>query len=115
LNYGQCDVLQSLPGKAKPALVMRTGAGNPYNPQSHRVMFHIPACDDDPVLPAVRMDAACVVVNLLLLPGEPDLHRQTTRNISRLLPLCDQYGMPLMIEPLGDAAERGAPLLAFPP
>jgi DhnA family fructose-bisphosphate aldolase class Ia len=33
MNHGQCDVLQSLPGKQKPALVMRTDAGNPYNPQ----------------------------------------------------------------------------------
>jgi DhnA family fructose-bisphosphate aldolase class Ia len=100
MNYGQCDVLQRLPGKTKPALVMRTDAGNPYNPQAHRVMFNILAADDDPVLPAVRMDAACVVANLLLLPNEPDLHRQTIHNISRLRPLCEKYGMPLMIEPL---------------
>jgi DhnA family fructose-bisphosphate aldolase class Ia len=100
MNYGQADVLQRLPGKSKPALVMRLDAGNPYNPQSHRVMFNILVCDDDPVLPAVRMDAACVVANLLLLPGEPDLHRQTIHNISRLRPFCDKYGMPLMIEPL---------------
>jgi DhnA family fructose-bisphosphate aldolase class Ia len=100
MNFGQSDVLQSLPGKDKPALVMRTDAGNPYNPQTHRVMFNVLACEDDPVLPAVKMDAACVVVNLLLLPGEPDLHRQTITNISRVRPLCEQYGMPLMIEPL---------------
>jgi DhnA family fructose-bisphosphate aldolase class Ia len=100
MNYGQCDLLQRLPGKEKPALVMRTDAGNPYNSQTHRVMFNILACGDDPVLPAVRMDAACVVANLLLLPGEPDLHRQTIENISSLRPLCDKYGMPLMIEPL---------------
>ena len=99
MNYGQADVLQTMPGP-KPALVMRMDAGNPYNPQSHRVMFNVLACAEDPVLPAVRMDAACVVANLLLLPGEPDLHRQTIENIGRLRPLCDQYGMPLMIEPL---------------
>lgn len=109
MNFGQCDVLQSLPGKDKPALVMRTDAGNPYNPQTHRVMFNVFACEDDPVLPAVRLDAACVVANLLQLPGEPDLHRQTIVNISRLRPLCDKYAMPLMIEPLVMRAneERG--------
>lgn len=100
MNYGQCDILQNLPMQHKPALVMRTDAGNPYNPVRHAVTFDDLACQDDPVLPAVRMDAACVVANLILMPGEPDLYRQCIRNISRLRPLCDQYGMPLMIEPL---------------
>jgi DhnA family fructose-bisphosphate aldolase class Ia len=100
MNFGQADVLQELPGRDKPALVMRTDAGNPYNAARHRVMFDILACDVDPVLPAVRMDAACVVANLLLMEDEPDLHRQTVRNISRLRHFCDRYAMPLMVEPL---------------
>lgn len=100
MNYGQADLLQNIPGKDKPALVMRTDVGNPYNATTHRVMFNILACEEDPVLPAVRLDAACVVANLLLLPGEPDLHRQTIRNIARLRGFCDRYAMPLMIEPL---------------
>ncbi len=100
MNFGQADVLQTMLQRAKPVLVMRTDVGNPYNPQSHRIMFNIPAYSDDPVLPAVRMDAACVVANLLLVPNEPDLHRQTIRNISRIRVCCDQYAMPLMIEPL---------------
>jgi DhnA family fructose-bisphosphate aldolase class Ia len=49
---------------------------------------------------AVRLDAACVVVNLLLLPDQPDLHRQCIDNICRLKPACEAAGMPLMIEPL---------------
>ena len=100
MNFGQADVLQNIPGKNKPALVMRTDAGNPYNAVRHRVMFDILACDVDPVLPAVKMDAACVVANLLFLADEPDLHRQTVRNISRLRHFCDRYAMPLMVEPL---------------
>ncbi len=100
MNYGQADVLQKIPGKHKPALVMRTDAGNPYNAQTHRHMFNIPAHMEDPVLAAVQVDAACVVVNLLLLPDEPELHMQTVRNISKIRELCTQYGMPLMIEPL---------------
>lgn len=99
-NYGQADVLQSIPGKHKPALVMRVDVGNPYNPQTHKVMFNILQNDEEPILEALRLDAACVVVNLLLLPGEPDLHRQTIANISRLRGLCEKYGMPLMVEPL---------------
>ena len=46
------------------------------------------------------MDAACVVVNLFMLPDEPDLFRQCVSNIARVRADCDRYGMPLMIEPL---------------
>jgi DhnA family fructose-bisphosphate aldolase class Ia len=100
MNYGQSDLLQSIPGKHKPALVLRLDTGNPYNPQTHRVMFNILQNEAEPILAALRMDAACVVCNLLLLPGEPDLHRQTVQNISRVRAECDKYGLPLMIEPL---------------
>jgi DhnA family fructose-bisphosphate aldolase class Ia len=52
------------------------------------------------IIGALKADAACVVCNLLLMPGEPDLHRQTALNAARLRAACDHYGMPLMIEPL---------------
>ena len=52
-----------------------------------------------PGLPAVR-DAAAVVVNLFMLPDEPELFRQCVENISRVREACRKYGMPLMIEPL---------------
>jgi DhnA family fructose-bisphosphate aldolase class Ia len=100
MNYGQSDVLQRIPGKTKPALVMRTDVGNPYNAQTHKVMFNGLQNSEEPILEAIRMDASCVVCNLLLLPDEPELHRQTIVNISRLRGQCDKYGMSLMIEPL---------------
>ncbi|MGD8807152.1 MAG: aldolase [Chloroflexota bacterium] len=100
MNYGQADVLQSIPGKNKPALVLRVDAGNPYNPMTHKVMYNILQDENNPILGALQMDAACVVCNLLLLPGEPDLHRQTIRNIGLLRTECDKYAMPMMIEPL---------------
>ncbi len=100
MNYGQSDVLQSIPGKHKPALVLRVDVGNPYNPTTHEVLYNILQDENNPILGALRMDAACVVCNLLLLPGEPDLHRQTVRNIGLLRTECDKYGMPMMIEPL---------------
>ena len=100
MNYGQADVLQRIPGREKPALVMRIDCGNTYNAAKHSVMFDILAAEPDPVLPAVKMDAACVVCNLILMADEPELHRQTISNIARIRPLCEQYGMPLMIEPL---------------
>ncbi|RIX82305.1 class I fructose-bisphosphate aldolase [Acidovorax cavernicola] len=100
LNYGQSDLLQNRPGRERPALVMRLDMGNPYNATRHRVMWALLQNQDDPVLPAVQMDAACVVVNLFMLPDEPDLFRQCVQNIARVRADCDRYGMPLMIEPL---------------
>lgn len=100
MNIGQADLLQSIPGPRKPALVLRTDAGNPYNATTHKVMFNQLVHWDEPILGALKLDAACVVCNLLLVPGEPDLHRQTVLNAGRLRAVCDHYGMPLMIEPL---------------
>ena len=100
MSIGQCDILQNISDKHKPALVMRVDVGNPYNPTTHEVMYNILQDESNPILGALRMDAACVVCNLLLLPGEPDLHRQTVRNIGLVRTECDKYGMPLMIEPL---------------
>jgi fructose-bisphosphate aldolase, class I len=104
MNYGQADLLQGRAGRDKPALVMRLDMGNPYNATTHRVMWAVLQNEHDPVLPAVQMDAACVVVNLFMLPGEPDLFRQCVANIARVRADCDRYGMPLMIEPLVMAA-----------
>ncbi|MCM4164622.1 MULTISPECIES: class I fructose-bisphosphate aldolase [unclassified Arenibacter] len=99
-NYGQSDILQNIPGKDKPALVMRVDVGNPYNAEVHKVMYSALQNENEPILEALKMDAACVVCNLLLLPGEPDLHRLSIKNISKIRSECDKYGMPLMIEPL---------------
>jgi class I fructose-bisphosphate aldolase len=100
MNYGQADLLQAVPGKDKPALVMRIDMGNPYNKQRHRSMWAVLQNEADPLIGALQMDAACVVVNLFMLPDEPDLFRQCVSNIARVRADCDRYGMPLMIEPL---------------
>jgi DhnA family fructose-bisphosphate aldolase class Ia len=100
MTYGQADLLQSRPEKGKPALVMRIDMGNPYNDQRHRVMWSQLQNHDEPIVGALEMDAACVVVNLFMLPDEPELFRQCVENISRVRADCHRYGMPLMIEPL---------------
>lgn len=100
MAYGQADLLQSRPEKDKPALVMRIDMGNPYNDQRHRVMWSILQNHDDPIIGALELDAACVVVNLFMLPDEPELLRQCVENIARVRAACQKYGMPLMIEPL---------------
>ena len=105
LSPGQAPLLQRLPGPAKPALVLRTDVANVYGPSPPPVLWS--ELVEDAVARAVRLDAACVVVNLLSLPGEPELYRQCVRNISLLRVACDPLGMPLMVEPLamkqGDA------------
>jgi DhnA family fructose-bisphosphate aldolase class Ia len=53
-----------------------------------------------PVELAVRLDAACVVVNLLLMPDEPEMYHDCVRNLCRIKPACEHFGMPLMVEPL---------------
>ncbi|AGA11222.1 aldolase [Sinorhizobium meliloti] len=100
MNYGQADLLQDLPGKDKPALVMRIDMGNPYNRIRHRDMWAVLQNEAEPLIGALAMDAACVVVNLFMLPDEPDLFRQCVQNIARVRADCDKYRMPLMIEPL---------------
>jgi DhnA family fructose-bisphosphate aldolase class Ia len=98
--YGQADLLQSRPEKDKPALVMRIDMGNPYNDRRHRVMWSMLQDAEEPIIGALEMDAAAVVVNLFMLPDEPELFRQCVENISRVRAACEKYGMPLMIEPL---------------
>ena len=98
LSTGQARLLQSIPGKRKPGLVLRTDAANIYGSVLPRFLFS--ELISQPVEEAVRHDAVAVCVNLLLLPGQPELHHQCVRNVTQLKTECDKYGMPLMVEPL---------------
>src|SRR5207247_4046750 len=62
LTVGQAHYLQSLPGKEKPALVLRTDVANVYGTQLPRALFSRMIAE--PVEQALRLDASCVVVNL---------------------------------------------------
>jgi fructose-bisphosphate aldolase, class I len=97
LSPGQARHLQSIPGP-KPALVLRTDVANAYAPELPRALFS--ELVEDAVGAALRLDAACVVVNLLLLPDQPELHHACVRNVSALRAACEPVGMPLMVEPL---------------
>ena len=105
LTIGQAPLLQALPGRSKPALVLRTDVANVYGDRVPAVAYS--RLIDDPVEQALRLDAACVVVNLFGIPGMDDLQRQCLDNILRLKPRCERYGMPLMIEPLVMKTDRG--------
>ncbi len=112
LTIGQAHYLQSVPGKDKPALVLRTDVANVYGKNLPRALYrpmymgkNLPRAlysrmIEDPVAQALRLDAACVVVNLFNIPGEPEVTDQCIQNILKIKPLCDHYAMPLMIEPL---------------
>jgi class I fructose-bisphosphate aldolase len=98
LTVGQAELLQRIPGKLKPALVLRTDVANVYGRELPRTLFS--RMIEAPVEQAIRLDAACVVVNLFRIPDQPEVTDQCIQNILRLKPGCDRYGFPLMIEPL---------------
>jgi DhnA family fructose-bisphosphate aldolase class Ia len=98
LSPGLAPILQSIPGKAKPSLVLRTDIANVYGKTLPRYTFS--RLIEQAVEQALLLDAACVVVNLFLLPDQPELHAQCVDNICRLKAQCNHYGMPLMVEPL---------------
>ncbi len=98
LTLGQARLLQSVPGKAKPALVLRTDVANVYgNPlDTHVFSRHVPHAIEE----AVRLDAVAVCVNLMQLPGRPEIREACIRSIVELRAEATRYGMPLMVEPL---------------
>jgi fructose-bisphosphate aldolase, class I len=98
LTVGQAELLQRIPGKSKPALVLRTDVANVYGKDLPRTLFS--RMIERPVEQAIRLDAVCVVVNLFRIPGQPEATDQCIQNILKLKPECDQYNIPLMIEPL---------------
>lgn len=98
LSPGQAALLQQRPGKDKPALVVRTDVANVYGTPLPRQLFS--RAFPDAVEQAVRLDAACVVANLLSLPDQPDVLGQCIDVIMQLRRACTRYGMPLMVEPL---------------
>jgi class I fructose-bisphosphate aldolase len=108
LSRGQASLLQRIPGPAKPALVLRTDVANVYGRKGVDREYLWSELVENAVEQAVALDAACVVANILLLPGQPELVQACVRNVSRLRASCDPVGMPLMVEPLAmKAGETG--------
>jgi fructose-bisphosphate aldolase, class I len=97
LPPGTAPLLQGIKG-VKPALVLRTDVANVYGSSLPRTLMS--ELISGAVEQAVKLDAACVVVNLLLLPDQPELHRDCVRNVCQLKLEADRAGMPLMVEPL---------------
>lgn len=98
LTIGQAPLLQGIAGREKPSLVLRTDVANVYGKELPRTLFS--RMIEQPVEQALRLDAACVVVNLFRIPDQPEVTDQCIQNILKIKPDCDRYGMPLMVEPL---------------
>ena len=98
LTVGQAPLLQAVRGRFKPSLVLRTDVANVYGKELPRALFSRMIAE--PVEQALRLDAACVVVNLFRIPDQPEVSDQCIQNILAIKPQCDRYAMPLMVEPL---------------
>ncbi len=111
LTPGQAPVLQRLPQRDKPALILRADVANVYGKEldDHIFSVHFP----DVVEQAIRLDAVCVVANLLQLPGRPAVREQCIRTIMDIRAQAARYDLPLMVEPLvmRDNAEAGGYLV----
>jgi DhnA family fructose-bisphosphate aldolase class Ia len=98
LTVGQAHYLQSIPGKDKPALVMRTDVANVYGQELPDYLFS--RMIEEAIEQALNLDAACVVVNLFCIPNHAEVTDHCIQNILKLKPQCERYSIPLMIEPL---------------
>jgi fructose-bisphosphate aldolase, class I len=98
LTVGQARLLQEKPDRSKPALVLRTDIANVYGDplDTHLFSAHLP----DAVEQALRLDAVCIVANLIHLPDHPEIREANIRTILALTGEAQRYGMPLMVEPL---------------
>ena len=98
LTPGTAPILQAIPGKARPALVLRTDIAKCLREPSAKKLFSV--IIEDVVEQAIMLDAACVVVNLLMLPNQPELHEACIKNISTLKGLVRRLECRLWSNPL---------------
>lgn len=98
LTQGQAPVLQAIPGKAKPSLVLRVDTANVYGKSLPDVRYNVIIAEA--IETAVRLDAACICINLFKVPGAPEVQQQCVQNIMSVVPAAHRLGMPIMIEPL---------------
>lgn len=98
LTLGHARLLQRIPGKQKPALILRADVANVYgNPlDAHLFSHHVPNAVEE----AVRLDAVAVCANLMHVPGRPEIRESNIGSIMALREHATRHGMPLMIEPL---------------
>jgi fructose-bisphosphate aldolase, class I len=101
LTVGQAPLLQRIPGRQKPALVLRTDVANVYGNELPERLFSLTI--GRAVEQAIRLDAACIVVNVFDLPDRAEVREACLRNVAELKPEAEMAGIPLMVEPLAMA------------
>jgi fructose-bisphosphate aldolase, class I len=69
LTVGQARHLQEIPGRQKPSLVLRVDVANVYGKELPRTLYS--RMIEDPVEQALRLDAACICVNLFRIRTNP--------------------------------------------
>lgn len=106
LTAGQARHLQSIPGRQKPSLVLRTDVANIYGKTAAEAPFS--RMIENAAEEACRLDAACVCVNLFQIPWASVVHDHCVQNILRLKVECDRLGMPMMVEPLVFKSAEGS-------
>ncbi|CAN5605176.1 class I fructose-bisphosphate aldolase [soil metagenome] len=96
ISAGEVRLLGDVGGRKLPALIMRCDVTNIYlSPPCARSELLA-----DAVLRAVRADAAAVLVNLLDADDDPDVRLDCLRNVFDLKAQCEQFAMPMMVEPI---------------
>src|SRR5581483_9501579 len=98
LSVGQAHFLQHARVRPRPALVLRVDTSNVYTREVPNYVFAQTIAA--PVEAALRLDASCVVVNLLYTPDRAELYHQSIQNLCAIKAECERFGMPLMVEPL---------------
>ena len=98
LSAGQAHFLQDARGRQKPSLVLRLDTANVYTKELPGYVFAQTIAA--PLETALRLDAACVIVNLFYTPDRGELYHQCIQNVCRVKAECERFGMPLMVEPL---------------
>jgi fructose-bisphosphate aldolase, class I len=109
LPTGGARLLQAIPDRRKPALLLRADTTNAYLAERPTSLYGLPVADA--VRRAVALDAVCVVSSLLTFPGQTGLTRDCCANLDTLRNQCDSFGMPLMIEILAMTNNAGVPLV----
>lgn len=99
LSPGEAVHLQKVAGRNKPALMLRADTANFYNDVLPSSKLFCEAYERV-VEMAIRLDAACILLNLLQVEDHPEMLNQCVRNILKAKNECDRYGMPMGIEPL---------------
>lgn len=111
---GAAAALQRLPGRERPALILRAdvcdfwlggwfGTGGP--PPS-RPAVSTPLAGA--VETALRLDAAAVITTLIRSPSDPGLQTACLRTVDRVRSECDRWGLPVLIETAAFREEDGA-------